>query len=73
MVWQSQSRHDSSSSSSYPSSSSSRSDSEDTMEDFDEKLWYKRRFKNYAHKHGCVCLVEVDENGEEFILDQVEI
>lgn len=43
------------------------------MEDVDEKLWYKKGFKKYARKHGCVCLVEVDENGEEFILDQVEI
>ena len=37
---------------------------------FEDESWKKA--KKYAGKrYGCICLVEVDENGEEYIVDEV--
>ena len=60
------------STSSYTTSSSY--DSEDNTEveedmEFEDKSW--KQVKKYAgQRHGCICLVEVDENGEEYIVDE---
>lgn len=37
--------------------------------EFEDKSW--KQVKKYAgQRHGCICLVEVDENGEEYIVDE---
>ena len=62
-----------SSTSSYTTSSSYDSeDIEQVVEDmaFEDESWKKA--KKYAGKrYGCICLVEVDENGEEYTVDEV--
>ena len=60
------------------SSTSSSYDSEDIEQvveegmEFEDKSWInKNKVKKYAgKKYGCICLVEVDENGEEHIIDE---
>ena len=53
---------------SYTTSSSYDGENEEDME-FEDKSW--KQVKKYAgQRHGCICLVEVDENGEEYIVDE---
>lgn len=42
---------------------------EEDME-FEDKSW--KHVKKYdGNRHGCICLVELDENGEEYTVDKV--
>lgn len=61
------------STSSYTTSSSYDSEDNAKVEEdmeFEDKSW--KHVKNYdGNRHGCICLVELDENGEEYTVDKV--